>query len=236
MSKAAAQKKPTTATKKDSSQSTLERISDYLRLGIRSGRFVPGQHLLESDMTRQLGCSRGSLRPAMIHLAAEGVITLSRFKGARISVLSRKSIYDLLDVLETLVTLLATKACDNIDEAGRARLTEASQALEEAGQGSDSGTYLQRRKEFYDTLFDISGNNELRRAIPLFRADLLRVQLQMMTATSARPKHSQGYATIAKAVISGDNRKVSKAVKDHVQRTRQLVDELPETAFPDLDD
>ena len=38
--------------------SAADRVSESILQGIRSGSFVPGQHLLEPDLTRRLGISR----------------------------------------------------------------------------------------------------------------------------------------------------------------------------------
>lgn len=224
---------PTTAEKKSNSKSALEKISEYLHRGIRSGRFAPGQHLLESDLTRQLGCSRGSLRPAMIHLAADGIITLSRFKGARISVLSRKAIYDLLDVLEVLMTFTALKACGNMDTDNHRQLVEESiKVLKTSKNTGDNVEYLQNRQDFYDALITASGNTEVKQVIPLMRADLLRVQLQTMKGDLSRKDHIEGYELIAKALVEGSHAKAEKAVHKHYQRARDLVASIPDSAFP----
>lgn len=115
---------------------------------------MPGQHLLESDLTKQLGCSRGSLRPAMIHLAADGIITLNRFKGARISILSRKCIEDLPDVLEALIRFMAIRAHQHIHEADNRLIIEQTlNALKGSAETGDSSDYLQKRQGFIMRLY-----------------------------------------------------------------------------------
>ncbi|MGD9660373.1 MAG: GntR family transcriptional regulator [Porticoccaceae bacterium] len=221
---------------KNDSQGMLEKISQHLKLGIRSGRFVPGQHLLESDLTHQLGCSRGSLRPAMIHLAADGIITINRFKGARISVLSRKCIVDLLDVLQTLVTFMAERACARVDiENNRALLEKAISALKDTVKKGDNVDYLQKREDFYDALIAASGNSELHRIVPLLRADLLKVQMQIMEGGSAKVIHIKDYEDIAEAILAGNFKKAEKCISKHFQRTRDSVEKIPDALFPRAD-
>ena len=221
---------------KSDSQGMLEKISEHLKVGIRSGRFVPGQHLLESDLTRQLGCSRGSLRPAMIHLAADGIITLNRFKGARISVLSRKCIVDLLDVLEILVTFMADRACQRINiENNRTLLEQAISALKDTAKKGDNVDYLQKREDFYNALIAVSGNSELHRAVPHLRADLLKVQMQIMQGNSVKDIHIKDYEDIAEAILAGNFKKAEKSIAKHYQRTRDSVEKIPDDLFPRTD-
>jgi len=52
-------------------ESTTDRVAEAITSGIRSGIFVPGQPLLEPDLTRRLGISRGS-RPSTAALPRTG--------------------------------------------------------------------------------------------------------------------------------------------------------------------
>lgn len=218
--------------KPDASRSTLERIVAALRHGLRAGRFVPGQHLLEPELTRQLNCSRGSLRAAMMHLAAEGIVTLSRFRGARISVLDRKTIGDLLDVLEHLIDFAAARAAQKIDLPGnRERVERAAAELSAFRSSGDNAGYLEKRQAFYDAIIAVSDNSELGRIMPTPRADLLRVQLYPIQSVAHREAHVDGYAAIAEAILSGDVPKTRHAVRQHLQTTRQALAELPKGAF-----
>lgn len=158
--------------------SAADRVSESILQGIRSGSFVPGQHLLEPDLTRRLGISRGSLREALKHLAAAGIVTLNRFRGAYISTLDRKSVLDLLDTLEPLARLGARLAAENCgSEAQRKRMLAAAANIDAATKERNRGLYLDRRRQFYDAMIDIGGNMELARAMPLSRTDLFRAQV-----------------------------------------------------------
>ena len=213
--------------------SATDRIADTITRGIRAGAFVPGQHLLEPDLTRRLGISRGSLREALKHLAAAGIVTLNRFRGAYISTLDHKSVLDLLDTLEPLARLaarLAASACDGDD--ARERMRSAAAAIDAASRSHNNARYLEQRRNFYDTLIDIGGNRELERVIPLSRTDLFRAQVETVQTEAQRRRHAAGYAKIAKAVLDGDPAAADRAVRNHFAGTRQTMDELPEDAFP----
>ena len=51
-------------------------IGTFLRNGIAAGRFAPGQRLVESELTAELGVSRGPLREALRQLSAEGLVEI----------------------------------------------------------------------------------------------------------------------------------------------------------------
>lgn len=216
--------------------SAADRVSESILQGIRSGAFVPGQHLLEPDLTRRLGISRGSLREALKHLAAAGIVTLNRFRGAYISTLDRKSVLDLLDTLEPLARLAARLAAENCrTDAQRKRMLTAAANIDNATRERNRGLYLDRRRQFYDAMIDIGGNMELARAMPLSRTDLFRAQVETIQTERQRMLHASGYAKITKAIVENDPALADRSVKKHFDGTRKTIHELPAHAFPSLE-
>lgn len=216
----------------DRGAGTIQRITDAIVYGIRAGQLVPGQHLVEVDLTRRFGISRGSLREALKHLAAEGIVTLNRHRGAYISTLDRKAVGDLLDTLEPLCRLaarLAAQHCRTADE--RTRLKRITAQFASFVDGGERASYLENRRRFYDALVDIGGNGELGRVIPLARTDLFRAQFESAQSNRQRARHAGGYGAICDAVIANDPQKAELAVKRHFEGTRKTLEELPGAAF-----
>lgn len=214
--------------------SASDKVADVITRGIRSGLFVPGQHLVEPDLTRRLGISRGSLREALKHLAADGIVTLNRFRGAYITSLDRKSVLDLLNVLEPLASLAAETAADKCDDdAKRQRITKAGVDISAAAQSRHRGLYLECRRAFYLTMVDIGENQELARVIPLSRSDLFRAQIETVQSDRQMRRHAAGYPAIARAVSSGQPAAARCAIRRHFEGTRKTIAELPDSAFPE---
>jgi DNA-binding GntR family transcriptional regulator len=214
--------------------SATDKVTDAIVQGIRSGAFVPGQHLLEPDLTRRLKISRGSLREALKHLAADGIVTLNRFRGAYISALDHKSVLDLLDTLEPLARLAARLAAQHCNSAEhRNAISEAATKLEQAGKTGNRARYLECRRTFYDTMIEIGDNLELARVMPLSRTDLFRAQVEGIQSDQQRQRHVSGYGKIAAAIIAQDPDAADRAVKRHFDGTRKTMEELPASAFPD---
>ena len=103
-----------------------DRVVDSILRAIRAGAYVPGQRLIEADLTRDYQVSRGPVREALKRLAAEGVLTLTRHRGAYVRALSRSEVNDSLMMLEVLVGLMAKLAAKRISENDNAnRMREA---------------------------------------------------------------------------------------------------------------
>ena len=85
------------------SVSSSDQIFREIVQGLYDGRYATGQRLVESDLTREFGTSRGTVREALKRLAAEGIVTLNLHRGAQIRRLARVEVRDMLALLEVLI-------------------------------------------------------------------------------------------------------------------------------------
>lgn len=210
----------------------IQRVVAGVVQGIRVNQLVPGQHLVENDLTRRFGVSRGSLREGLKRLEADGIVTLTRYRGAYISALDQKGVRDLLDVLEPLCSLAAKLAAENShSDAEKAKLVRLASEMGQSATVKGRTAYIENRKAFYDQLIAMGRNAELGRVIPLGRSELFRAQFEIVQTKAQRKKHSNGYVRIAEAVAQNDPAKAVRAVHKHFAGTRATLEVLPERAF-----
>ncbi|HLH51812.1 MAG TPA: GntR family transcriptional regulator [Roseiarcus sp.] len=210
-----------------------DRVVDAIIRSIRAGTYVPGQRLIEADLTRDYHVSRGPVREALKRLAAEGVLTLTRHRGAYVRALSRIEVRDSLMVLEVLVGLMANLAARRIAEDDNAtRMREAYQRLLAFKHDGGPAAFLDERRAFYDTILQIGGNRELKRMLPLMQIHLLRMQFQAYITPRDREKQFKEYETITETILAGDSVRAQKVAALHVRRTRLSLMRLPDEAFP----
>lgn len=210
-----------------------DRVVDSIVRAIRAGTYVPGQRLIEADLTREYEVSRGPVREALKRLAAEGVLTLTRHRGAYVRSLTRAEVHDSLMVLEVLVGLMAKLAARRIGvDDNAAKMREAFRRLLAFRQDGGTAAFLDERRSFYDTILRIGGNHELQRMLPLMQIHLLRMQFQAYITPRDREKQFAEYRTITDTILSGDGVRSEKVAALHVRRTRLSLMRLPDEAFP----
>jgi DNA-binding GntR family transcriptional regulator len=207
---------PDSATPKTGRSSADQIFRDIVE-GLYEGRYVPGQRLVESDLTQAYGVSRGSVREALNRLAAERVVSLSLNRGAQVRSLSRKEARDILVLLELLIGLAARLAAENIHLDGlRERFASVLDRLMSYETRPDSFDLVRARNAFYRTLVEIGGNEELARVLPSMHVHLVRVQFRMLRAAPAAERFSD-YRSIGEAVLASDQRRAEVAGRRHVR-------------------
>jgi len=213
--------------------SSPDRIVEAIVEGIRAGRFVPGQRLVEGDLTHNLNVSRGPVREALKRLSAEGIVTLTLHRGAYIRAMHREESKKLLDVLEVLTGLAARLATHEIQvEGNKQRLHEAYDHLKQIHEGGGVVSYLVERRHFYDTVIEIGGNEQIAKVLPTMQIHILRMQFRSYWTAKENEDQFNDYSLITSAILEGDAKKAERQMKLHIRRIRQGIERLPDAAFP----
>src|ERR1700691_5638374 len=171
-------KPPRPAEADDAELSSSDQVVEHITASIFAGRYVPGQRLVEADLTHALRVSRGPVREAFRRLDALGIIVGTMHRGACIRSLSRSEAIELLVALEPLEILIVRSAARQI--ASRSQASDVSPYADELRRYRDKDRGLEitpdRRKRFTDLLIALSGNSQLPSIYPTMRLHVLRLQ------------------------------------------------------------
>lgn len=217
--------------------SSTDRVVNHITAGVLAGRYVPGQRLVESDLTRGLRVSRGPVREAFRRLDALGILSREMHRGACVRTLSRSEAIDLMiaiEALDILTSRLAATAVKN--RTGGRSLVALERALRPYRDGEYNLVALPgQRQQFYDILIAMTGNSQLPSLFPTMRIHLLRLQTQSFRTSDARNTDINDFAAVARAVLAGDPAAAEKASAAHDKRVLRVLMEMPQEAFPRID-
>jgi DNA-binding GntR family transcriptional regulator len=209
-----------------------DQVVNAIKHGILLGRYVPGQRLIEADMTRDHKVSRGPVREALKRLAAEGVVALNRHRGAYIRLLSRRECIELLYVLQAIVGMGVRLAATKTKKPeARARLKAAYDRLGAHGPVGDRVLQSIDRNGFYDAIFEVAGNRELARFHPAVPTQILRMQVYPYLSVEDRRQQFADYKLLHDAMRAGKGLDAYRTVVSHIRRSRMQIRKLPAEAF-----
>lgn len=213
--------------------SSVDQMLAKLVAGIQAGRYVPGQRLIEGDLTSEYRVSRGTVREALARLAAEGLIELVPHRGAYIRVLTRRDVHDMLVVVERLAGLAAYLAAEAIDKgSNRADFKTAFERVMSLRRHPEGLAMVQARTKFYEILIRVGGNRELARTMPLMHIHLLRMQIHQYMSPENREQQFSEYQELARNILAGNPQKAESAMRRHLQHTWIRIESLPDEVFP----
>jgi DNA-binding GntR family transcriptional regulator len=195
-------------------QSVYEALVDL----IVAGALRPGQHLVESELARQLGVSRQPVREALHRLEAEGWIDLRPSQGAFVHVPTDREVDQLLDVRELLEGATARLAARAATPEAVARLRATWEQGQAAVDTGDVAAAVAANNDFHAAVAEIAGNDVLAQ---LAEVVARRVRWHYRQVAPARGHESWAeHAELAAAIEAGDEDKAAALARAHTERTR----------------
>lgn len=106
-----------------------ERVAAWLRQAIVTGRFAPGERLVQADIAAHLNVSLTPVREAMRDLAAEGLLTLNPRRGVSVRVLTLAEVRELRMLCALLERKSGELIAERISDAQLAHARALDQAM-----------------------------------------------------------------------------------------------------------
>ena len=94
-----------------------ERVADHLRDLVVRGRLKPGERIVERRLCAGLDVSRTPMREALKLLRADGLVEISRNRGARVAPYDPEDALRLFEVIGALEGAAAERLAGALDEA-----------------------------------------------------------------------------------------------------------------------
>ena len=86
------------------SQVTAKELYKLIKEEIAKRRYLPGQHLVEANLVKTFGCSRGTVRNVLQRLANEGVVEHFENKGMVVKMLTQNDVLDIVVTIQALAS------------------------------------------------------------------------------------------------------------------------------------
>ena len=133
-------------------------VVEILRSAILHGRFEPGDRLIESALSAELGTSRGPVREALRQLENEGLVMSVPYRGAVVLGVSDEEVQEvLIPIRLTLERYSFARAIEVMTDDDFAELGKQIWLLEEAGKANDLPKLVEADLGFHDIVISASG-------------------------------------------------------------------------------
>jgi DNA-binding GntR family transcriptional regulator len=191
-------------------------VAAALRRAILTGRYRPGERLVEDRLSLEFNVSRVPVREAIKTLAAEGLVVPMPKRGARVAELSREFGLELVEVRATLEGLNARLAARRHDPAVIARLRDVLDRGTKAARHGALDDLVHLNAEYHE-LLAVAGNNRVLQDIMRPLRDRTDLVFRRNTAERAAEDWRE-HASILSAIVSGDEELATLLATRHVHR------------------
>lgn len=201
---------------------TVSRIVERLRAEILDRRFQPAERLVENDLTRRFGVSRGPVREALRRLAAEGLIEHVPNRGALVRSLARDEIRECFEIRIELEALAARRAAAACEGAARREFERRIAPIFASGP-REPGAYMKENAGFHSALMALSGNRQLGQIATRLQLPLIMAQVSDVMTGEVMQESVREHREIAAAILARDAVGAQAAMRAHLERAAALA-------------
>ena len=196
----------------------LNRVAyDYLYRSIVTCKYLPGEAIVEHDVTKKLGISRTPVREALRRLSSEGFVRQIPMKG---SFVRRLTTHDIEDIFELRLMFEESALRSGFDEISAEELAKIEDKLKLLNDDSDPEDFYESDRMLHEMIIKHAKN---KRMISFFNT--IDSQLETFRYISAmnnmRLKHSkEEHMKIVTAIKDKDLDSALKYLRLHLENVK----------------
>lgn len=195
----------------------VQQAYQRLREAILQGELLPGQRLVEKELSERFGLGRAAIRTALAKLEQDGLVESEPYRGAWVRVITEEEAVEILEARMALECLAVRHAARKATPEAIVRLRQIHAQMEARFREGDLLGMSELNSLFHRTLVEISGHGAARRLIEALRAQGVRHQFRTVLVPGRSQRSLEEHRLILEAVAAHDEEAAERAMKAHLQ-------------------
>jgi DNA-binding GntR family transcriptional regulator len=202
--------------------SLSDRIFNTIEKEILSGSIKPGERLIETKLSTDLGVSKSPVREALRRLEGEGTIILIPRKGYFVRNIDRKSIEDFFDIMFILEPRAAVLSLKGKSEIVCKELDEIVENMDRCLRKKGYDAYRALNDQFHGLFTNLTKNEWIIKIRQVLQKQAF--MLRSLSLTENRFPHSlEEHRAIVNAFKKGNEKLLTEAVKNHLAMFQENI-------------
>jgi DNA-binding GntR family transcriptional regulator len=198
------------------SRTLVDTVVEKLRESILSGRFAPGERLVEAELARELAISRGPIREALALLEKDGIVVNVPRRGKFLPAFDAKTIEEIYSLRKVIEPYASQLVIASLTDAKRDALLESIALITEAADAADVMLLAERDIGFHNRIYELSEHELLHKVWIESIAGKLRMLLNVTVRTHRPLTTAENHRVIVDAILAKDVRRSRKLITDHI--------------------
>jgi len=206
-----------------STKSIRRRIYDHLREQLLSGKIPPRQHLIETNIAKEVGTSRTPVREALHNLELEGLIESIPRVGYVVKAINEAEVEEICEIRTAIEEVAARWAMEKSHQKLIKDLRKNISLSEEKAVHGDPKAFIDLDAQFHEIIARRSGSRRLQELGQTLRRHMLRYRVQSIYLMNNVLRAIDGHKGILEAIEKGDMEGVNRAIKSHLDQSKKDI-------------
>lgn len=199
-----------------------EKVYEYLKSTILSGRFNPGKRLTEEHLAKEIGVSRTPVREALHKLELEGLIKPLETRGFIVSRDSKDEVEELFEIREILEGYALRIISEGISEQVIEQLNGLIEKAEDALRRKKIEEVFKWNTKFHDMLHGlVTEKRRLHRQMVNVRKYVLRYRKGTLQYPDGGKRAIEGHRKILMALRLKDPELCERIMREHIRQAKE---------------
>lgn len=203
-------------------------VADAVREAILSGRLVPGQALVERELSQMFGVSKTPVREALIGLVGSGLVDQSQFRGMTVRTVTPELVRSVYETRELLEPAAVAMSADRADDA---LVQDAGELLDRAAYLGERGDQVELQlanRQFHRKLYLECGNPLLCQYLDGLQDLVALISMAGWSKKTTWEKEYQEHRSILDAIARRDSASAKAQAHEHMSAfADQVLASLP---------
>ncbi|MEZ0536862.1 GntR family transcriptional regulator [Caldicellulosiruptoraceae bacterium PP1] len=198
-----------------------EKVFDVVKEKILMGLLKPGDSLIETKLSEELGVSRTPIREAIRQLELEGLVYTIPHKGAIVAGVTAQDIEDIYTIRMLLDGLAARWAAIKITKDEEDELAEIFTLMELYTQRKDIAKVMKTDSRFHELIYKASKSKVLEHVLSTFHGYILRARTTSFETPGRLETALEEHRQIYNAIIERNPDNAELFMRQHVQKAAE---------------
>ena len=199
-----------------------EKVYDYLKSSVLSGRFRPRKRLTEEHLAEEMGVSRTPVREALHKLETEGLIKPLETRGFIVSADSTEELEELFDIRASLEGYALRLISEFISEETLKRMDKLILKAEHALRRKKIEEIFKWNTQFHDSLHNLIAHKpRIYSMIANVRKYVLRYRTDTLHYLDGAKRAIDGHKKIMLALRLRDPDLCERIMREHIKEAKE---------------
>jgi DNA-binding GntR family transcriptional regulator len=194
-----------------------------LRAAIVNGELLPGERLIEEELSARLGLGRAAVRMALVRLEHDGLVQRERHRGARVRRVSEAEAIEILEARAALEGLAARHAALDADEAAIDRLRAIIAEMRRLREDGDLIGLSNANARLHGAILEASGHETAKRLSQALSSQIVRFQYRTVLMPGRPDRSLAEHAGIVEAIAARNPDAAEQAMQHHLLHVAEAL-------------
>lgn len=204
-------------------EALADAVERAIRDAILSGRLAPGERLVESRISQELGVSRAPVREALARLEQRGLVVCQANRGTFVVRLTSDDVREIFGLRRVLEGHALALALARIQPKDLVYLEELTGAMLDAAKVGNVEAAMERDLEFHAYLVRLSGSRRLFAMWSNLVDQLRSLSVKFQSIYPDLGPLVKSHQTTIEALGKGDHPRAARLLQVHLEEAESLL-------------